>query len=158
MVSAADETEHPTEPRRQVAPRLDSAAATTSRRTLLSRGDQLVVGLLVAASLAAVVAYWVVRGGARGELIEIETEGAFEVAPRLIATYSVDINSADWPEFEPLPGVGERLARRIVASREMDGPFESVDDLARVSGIGQKTVERLRPYLRADQPPASQPH
>jgi competence protein ComEA len=47
-----------------------------------------------------------------------------------------------------LPEIGEALAKGIVESREQDGPFASHDDLDRVRGIGPKTLERIRPYLR----------
>lgn len=122
------------------------------RPTLLRRSDQGVIALLVAASLISIVAYWYMRGGARGELIEIEADVPESGTSPLMAAYTVDLNSADWPEFEPLPNVGERLARRIVESRETDGPFQSVDDLDRIDGIGQKTIDRLRPYLRVGNP------
>jgi competence protein ComEA len=61
--------------------------------------------------------------------------------------FSVDVNSADWPELVQLPGVGETLARRIVESREQDGPFTDPSDLRRVRGIGPKTLQRIQPYL-----------
>jgi competence protein ComEA len=46
-----------------------------------------------------------------------------------------------------LPGIGETLARRIVASRETDGPFRNHTDVLRVQGIGPRTLERIRPYF-----------
>jgi competence protein ComEA len=116
--------------------------AATNRSLWLSRTDQAAVALLVIGCLGALGAWWYVRGGARGELIE------FDDAEPLSAQYVVDVNSAAWYEFEPLPNVGEKLARRIVESREQEGPFESLEDLARIDGISLKTVERLRPYLR----------
>ena len=60
----------------------------------------------------------------------------------------MDINSADWPELLQLPGIGETLAHRIVESRQSRGPFADNDDLRRVRGIGPKTLEQIRPYLR----------
>ena len=59
----------------------------------------------------------------------------------------VAINDADWPELMLLPGIGETLARRIVADRDANGPFASVDDLQRVSGIGPVKVANMRPQL-----------
>lgn len=56
----------------------------------------------------------------------------------------VDINRADATTLDALPGIGPALAGRIVAWRESNGPFETVDDLASVSGIGPATVEKLR--------------
>lgn len=55
---------------------------------------------------------------------------------------AVDINRADADELQRLPGIGPALAARIVAERRLR-PFESVDDLRRVQGIGAATVERL---------------
>ena len=62
-------------------------------------------------------------------------------------TFQVDVNAADWPELAQLPGLGETLARRIVASRQTSGPFRSYADLDRVKGIGPRTIERIRPFL-----------
>lgn len=104
--------------------------------------DQAAVAVLTMISLSSVGLYWVVRGGTNGRLIEIE-----RAQPRA-AQFQLDINQADWPEFSVLPGIGETLARRIVESRSIDGPFADVDQLQRVSGIGPKTLETIRPYLR----------
>ena len=61
---------------------------------------------------------------------------------------AVDINRAGAAELVALPGVGPALAARIVASREADGPFRSVDDLRRVPGIGPAKLEGLRSRAR----------
>jgi competence ComEA-like helix-hairpin-helix protein len=58
----------------------------------------------------------------------------------------IDINSASVAELSILPAIGPGLAERIVSDRQARGPFASVDDLHRVSGIGAATIERLRPY------------
>jgi competence ComEA-like helix-hairpin-helix protein len=60
---------------------------------------------------------------------------------------SIDVNRAGAAELETLPGIGPVLAARIVAERERRGPFRSVDDLRRVSGIGPVTSRKLAPYL-----------
>jgi len=44
--------------------------------------------------------------------------------------------------------VGELTAEKIVAERETNGPYSSADDLQRVSGIGPKKMEKLRPFVR----------
>jgi competence ComEA-like helix-hairpin-helix protein len=61
----------------------------------------------------------------------------------------VDLDTADAATLMTLPGIGPALAARIVQDRERNGPFRSVDDLARVKGIGQKTLARLKPFLVA---------
>jgi competence protein ComEA len=63
----------------------------------------------------------------------------------------IDVNSAPATRLEVLPGVGPRLAQRIVADRVERGPFASVDDLDRVTGVGPAIVRRVRPFAVADQ-------
>ncbi len=58
----------------------------------------------------------------------------------------IDLNTASTTELESLPGIGPVLAQRIVDDREANGPYTSVDDLLRVSGIGPAILEKLRPY------------
>jgi competence ComEA-like helix-hairpin-helix protein len=60
---------------------------------------------------------------------------------------ALDLNKATAQELQSLPGVGPKLAERILDERQRK-PFESVDDLHRVSGIGPKTLEQLRPLIR----------
>ncbi|MCK5321580.1 helix-hairpin-helix domain-containing protein [Candidatus Pacearchaeota archaeon] len=52
----------------------------------------------------------------------------------------VDINSASTEELEKLNGIGPVYAGRIIEDR----PFESVEDLIRISGIGEKTLEKIK--------------
>ena len=56
----------------------------------------------------------------------------------------VNINTADIATLMTLDGVGEATAKKIVAEREDNGPFATVDDLTRVPGIGEKKLEALR--------------
>jgi competence protein ComEA len=58
----------------------------------------------------------------------------------------IDINQASLEELQRLPGVGPVMSQRIVEERRK-APFKSVDDLRRVKGIGQKTLEKLRPFI-----------
>jgi competence protein ComEA len=108
---------------------------------LLRRGDQTTVAALVVVSLVGIGGWVVAQGGWRLRTVEVD-----QVKPQPIQ-FQVDLNTAEMPELMQLPGIGEVLAGRIVESRQNDGPFASVDDLRRVSGIGPKTMERLRPYL-----------
>lgn len=108
---------------------------------LLRRADQAGVAFLVLLGLAGTGAWWFAQGGWQGRLVEFERTEPREAA------FLVDINQAAWPELAQLPGIGETLARRIVDSRDHDGPFVDHQDLTRVRGIGPKTLENLRPYL-----------
>jgi competence protein ComEA len=110
---------------------------------LLRRADQAAVAGLVLMALFATFGWWVSQGGLAGRLIELEP------ARPQTASFQVDINAAEWPELVQLPGIGPTLAQRIVASRQADGPYLDHDDLRRrVRGIGPKTLEKIRPYLR----------
>ncbi|MBM4392006.1 MAG: helix-hairpin-helix domain-containing protein [Deltaproteobacteria bacterium] len=59
----------------------------------------------------------------------------------------MDINKADAAALESLPGIGESTAANIIAYRDQNGPFTSIDQLDAVSGIGEKTMEKLRPLV-----------
>ncbi len=61
---------------------------------------------------------------------------------------TVDLNTADQAALEELPGIGPALAERIVAWREENGRFRTVDDLLAVPGIGEKVLEGLRDGVR----------
>jgi competence protein ComEA len=69
---------------------------------------------------------------------------------RLLVGLPLDPNTADLQLLEQLPGVGPARARAIVEERVSGGPFERVDDLVRVRGIGPATLEELRPFLSID--------
>jgi len=56
----------------------------------------------------------------------------------------VNLNTADEAALEELPRIGPALAQRIIAWREQNGRFTSVDDLLAVSGIGEKMLAGLR--------------
>jgi len=56
----------------------------------------------------------------------------------------IDINKADSASLETLPGIGPATAANIISDRESNGPFQDVDDLVRVSGIGDKSMEAIR--------------
>jgi competence protein ComEA len=56
----------------------------------------------------------------------------------------ISLNRATQAELETLPGVGPVLAARIVAHRDMHGPFATVEDLLSVSGIGESKLASIR--------------
>lgn len=61
----------------------------------------------------------------------------------------LDVNRAAAEDLARLPGVGPVLATRIVAAREANGHFGSIDELKRVKGLGPVRVERLRALVTA---------
>jgi competence protein ComEA len=67
----------------------------------------------------------------------------------------ININGASLEELQKLPGVGPVLARRILDERGKK-PFSSIDDLMRVSGIGSKTIVRIRAVAIVSEIPKNQ--
>lgn len=59
----------------------------------------------------------------------------------------VNINTADLAALDALPGIGPSTAQAILDYRAENGPFQSVEDLLKVPGIGSSTLENLRPLI-----------
>jgi competence protein ComEA len=68
-------------------------------------------------------------------------------APDRSGVQIVDINTADCDTLETLPGIGPVLAQRILDYREQHGPFSDISELIAVKGIGEKTMDQLRPII-----------
>jgi len=112
------------------------------RQVLIARGEQAVL-VVLALVVVAGVAYRAVTYLRLGE-------EPLEVIPAVPPTYRVNVNTADWVTLALVPGLGESLAKRIVALREeRGGRFDACEDLLAVRGIGQKTLAKLRPFLFA---------
>lgn len=62
--------------------------------------------------------------------------------------FQISLNSAERKDLECLPGVGSTLATRILEYRQRHGEFHSLEELKKVRGIGPKTLERIKPYLK----------
>ncbi|MFH6675581.1 helix-hairpin-helix domain-containing protein [Streptococcus suis] len=65
-------------------------------------------------------------------------------------TSLVNLNTATEADLQTISGIGAKRAADIIAYREANGGFKSVDDLNSVSGIGDKTMESIRPYVTVD--------
>jgi competence protein ComEA len=85
--------------------------------------------ILVAIAVVAVagVAIWSPRTPGQGSLV-------------------VNVNNAAQEQLETVPGIGPALAKLIMEDR----PYERVDDLLRVSGIGERNLDSMRPFLKIE--------
>jgi competence protein ComEA len=108
----------------------------------LRRSDQLFVSLMVVSLLALLGVHWLRLSRWGMAPVELSSQEPREYY------YSLDINSASWVEWAQLDGIGETLARRIVANREEHGPFRTPADVGRVKGVGPKVLEKMKPFLR----------
>lgn len=79
-----------------------------------------------------------------GTTVQADTEAS---AASDTKSVSVNLNTATVEDFMTLPGIGEVLARRIVAYRDANGPFESIADLTKVEGIGDKKLEEILDHI-----------
>ncbi|MBI5892688.1 MAG: helix-hairpin-helix domain-containing protein [Deltaproteobacteria bacterium] len=61
-----------------------------------------------------------------------------------VLALKIDINTATQLDFESLPGIGPKLAQRIIEKRKELGGFKSIDDLKKVKGIGEKKFGRIK--------------
>ena len=68
-------------------------------------------------------------------------------APKRFHKGLLDLNRATDQDFDALPGIGPRLAERIMEYRQSAGAFHSLDELRAVKGIGKKKFERIRPLV-----------
>jgi competence ComEA-like helix-hairpin-helix protein len=59
----------------------------------------------------------------------------------------VNINTADAGQLSLLPRVGQKAAQRVIDYRNQNGPFHKLTDLMQVKGFGDKTFERVSPYI-----------
>ena len=64
----------------------------------------------------------------------------------------VNMNTATAEQFTVLPGVGPKLAARIVEHRQKAGSFKTVQELLNVKGIGEKNFEKIQGYLTVGEP------
>lgn len=62
----------------------------------------------------------------------------------------VNINKAEASELETLPGIGPSKSQAIIEYRSTNGPFNSIEDIQSISGIGEKTFEKLKDKITTD--------
>jgi competence protein ComEA len=71
-----------------------------------------------------------------------------DAQPQVAApAHKISINRAGPEEFQQLPGIGEKMAKRIIYYRHEHGGFSSLEDLLNVKGIGADTFEQIKPYI-----------
>lgn len=110
----------------------------------LGDGEQIVVGLAPAPGQPTALGSSVAAGTTPTS--KSPTPGQGSAKPK--AGAPVDLNTATAAELDALPGVGPVTAAAIVAWRQANGKFTSVDQLADVEGIGPARLEKLRALVR----------
>lgn len=83
----------------------------------------------------------------QGENAAEETESSDGQSDSESDSGLININTATEEELETLPGIGEELAARIVAYRSEYGPYQTVEDITNVNGIGDGRLSAIRDYI-----------
>ncbi|HEM5466360.1 ComEA family DNA-binding protein [Streptococcus suis] len=114
---------------------------------LTSRADPKSINLAQKLSDEAVVYV-----ASKDENISVVTSTTVSSAmpPEEKSTSLVNLNTATEADLQTISGIGAKRATDIIAYREANGGFKSVDDLNNVSGIGDKTMESIRPYVTVE--------
>ncbi len=123
----------------------------TPEPSLLPRRIQPTIVAAVCVALASMAVWYVGQGGLSGGLVH------HDAAPAPAGRFTVNVNQAGVNDLAQLPELGIATAQRIVDHRRQHGPFNSLDALLEVPGIGPATLEAMRPHLRPIRPRATSP-
>lgn len=87
--------------------------------------------------------------------INKDKEGSVDVGlmsgeKHIIFSIPLDINQAAAKDFEAIPGIGPKLAARIIEARENISVFKTIDDLKNIKGMGAKKFEKIKELVTAD--------
>jgi len=80
-------------------------------------------------------------------IAEVKKEGANNSNETVASIEKININQADAKALTTLKGIGKDRAVKIVEYREKNGPFEKIEDLMKVKGIGKKLFEKNKHLL-----------
>lgn len=113
------------------------------------------ISALLAAVLIVVCVFAALKPSASGITSERNADTAEimaggdgdESTDELLPGDKVNINTADLEELCHLPGIGETIGQRIIDYRAENGSFTSADELDKVEGIGETTLENMREYI-----------
>jgi competence protein ComEA len=118
-----------------------------------NRNEQIAIlaltGLLIVGSVISAIDYF---WPSKIDNFEVR-KAAVEVLPPILPQHAandsssvivVNLNAATARQLQSLPQIGPKTAARIVAHRESNGPFKSVEDLTAIRGIGPRTLDKLR--------------
>lgn len=126
-------------PAAPAAPAAEPSAAPTGEG--LTFGPEIVGAAAPAADLADMVS-----PAASGEPVDLAplVSAEAEAGAPILGGPLTNINSADEDALVALPGIGRALARRIIAHRDENGPFASIDALEAIQGIGPRNIDEFR--------------
>ncbi len=122
----------------------DTGSKTFSSKILGRYRPQIIVSVLIILVLMG-GAFYAARVSDNSPKV-VYSASLEEVAAEANEPLLVNINTADVEELDELPEVGPSTAQEIVDHRQANGLFRTVGDLEAVSGIGPKTIEKIKPF------------
>ncbi len=117
----------------------------------VTKTEKLLLGLTALFLCVLAVLFFHDRSSAQSAAVTVETARAAAQEDVLGDLTPLNLNTATAEELETLPGIGEELARRILAYRTERGGFESIEELLNISGIGEKKLEDLRQRVTVEE-------
>lgn len=126
----------------------------------MQKVEKLILALTAAVIVASVGYFAGVRSTADPYRVEVQYAVAESDQVLILETPTptpeatqpllVNINTATAEQLQQLPGIGEKRAQDIVADRTANGPFRIVEDITRVSGIGEGTLAGIIEHITVD--------
>jgi competence protein ComEA len=107
-----------------------------------SKADSKLINLAIKVTDEMLI-YVPAEGEAAGQVPTIQANPASSQG----GEEKVNLNDASKEDFETLPGIGPAKAAAFVQYREENGPFKSIEDIKEISGIGDKTFEKLKEFI-----------
>ena len=118
----------------------------------ISNAEKAAIAL--GAAFVLFFAGWCARGVQRGGYYQVTSEALLPrqtpsptVPPSFVPEVLVDLNTATLADLEGLPGIGETRARDILDYRAEHGPFERIEDIMKVKGVGEGIFQQLEAYV-----------
>jgi len=92
----------------------------------------------------SLVAFALVVATVPAQAMATQAKPAVATAAKAAPAAVVNINTASATELDALPGIGAKVAARIVEYRQKNGPFKKVEELMNVRGVGEKNFLKLK--------------
>jgi competence protein ComEA len=109
----------------------------------------MITRILMAAILGIAVSATTASAQSKSTTAKTATAVATAAAP-------VNLNTASAEQLATIPGVGPKMAERIVDYRQKNGGFKKVEDLMNVSGVGEKSFLKIKPLITVNPPKSGQ--
>ena len=118
----------------------------------VSKAEKAAIALC--AAFVLFFAGWCARGVQRGGYYEVTSDSLLSrqtpsptVRPSFVPEVLVDLNTATLADLAGLPGIGETRAQAILDYRTEHGPFARIEDIMKVTGIGEGIFQQLEAYV-----------